>query len=112
MPCILSSRSMMTMAAIAGSCRMAYLPQLVIAQHIGHWLHHQAQGLGGSDRSRSGSAIDQSVQNVQDVCLAGSPGLQRQLNCCEHCLLIVVKNQGQDLTISRSPPRCLSSKAC
>jgi len=43
------------------------------------------------------SAIDQSVQNTQDVCLAGSFVLQWQLNCCEHRLLIMVNRPCKDL---------------
>src|SRR3546814_8965957 len=48
-PYILRPRSMTTTAALAGSCRLAYRPQRVVAFDIGQRLLGEAQGLRGID---------------------------------------------------------------
>jgi len=49
-------------------------------------------------------AVDQPVQKIEDMSLGGDTCVQRQLDCAEDRLLIVLKDQRQDLAISRSPP--------
>src|SRR5689334_983161 len=69
MPCILRLRSMMVMAAAAGSWRItASLPraEAVIAGDVGLGLLRQHQGLGRLDRrDQGGCAIGEPVQQVQ-----------------------------------------------
>ena len=48
---------------------------------------------GGVDRL----AVDQPVQQVQDMGLGRHAGLQRQFDGGEHGLLVVLQDQGQDL---------------
>src|ERR1700722_7468395 len=92
MPYIFRLRSMMTRAPLAGSCRMARLPQGVIAFDVGPGLVGQCQSLWGSDHRRSGRlAIDQPVEPVEDVGLGRHAILQRQFHRHQHGLLVMVK---------------------
>ncbi len=58
----------------------------------------QGQLLG---RLKAGSsvrlAIDKTVQKIEDVGLGGNTCIQCQFDCAEDCLLVVLKDQCQDL---------------
>ena len=45
----------------------------------------------------AGLAVDQPVQEVEDVGLGGNAGLQRQFDGAEDRLLVVLQHQRQDL---------------
>src|SRR5579863_8611387 len=101
MPYIFRLRSMMTRAPLAGSCRMARLPDLaqgIIAFNVGPGFVGQRQGLRGGDHRRSGGlAVDQPVEPIEDVGFGRHAILQRQFHRHQHGLLVMVKHQSQDL---------------
>ena len=73
--------------------------QAVVALDIGlaaRWRRLRACGasIGGG---RVGLAVDQPVQEVQDMGLGRHAGLQRQLDGAEHGLFVVLQDQGEDL---------------
>src|ERR1700676_948424 len=95
---------------------MARLPdfaQGIVALDVGPWFGRQRQSLGRLYRRRvRWSPIDQAVQQVQDMGLRRGAGLQRQFDGGEHGLFVMLEDQGQNLTISRSPPGVLSMRCC
>lgn len=72
-------------------------PQTIVTLDIGLGLATQVQRLGGVDGWAFGLTIDQAMQNVQDMGFGRDTFRQGQLNRGQHRLLIVMKNQGQDI---------------
>ena len=74
------------------------IPKGVITLDIGNRLPCQAQGLRRVDRHcRRGFAVRQPVQNVDDMGFGSNACLKSQLNSTQHRLLVMLKNEGQDL---------------
>ena len=80
---------------------MARLPeaaQSVVALDVGLRLGGQRQSLGRLYRRRIRRLpVDQSVQQVQNMCLGRRAGFQRQFDGGEHGLFVMLENQSQDL---------------
>ena len=72
--------------------------QRVVALHIGFGFLAQGQGLRRIDqRHRSLFAIDQSMQEIEDMGLGRNARLKRDLDGTQDRLLVVVQHQRQDL---------------
>ena len=78
---------------------MACLPaQGIVAFDIGQWLAGQPQRLWSGDRRRGHRrAVQQPVQQVEDMGLGRNTGFKCQLDGAQHRLFIVVQHQGQDI---------------
>src|SRR5579872_5563068 len=78
--------------------RLLDLAEGVIALDVGLRLGYQRQRLRRHYRRRVHRlSVDQAMQQIQDVRLGGCTGLQRQFDGGEHSLLIMLKNEGQDV---------------
>src|SRR3546814_8840273 len=70
--------------------------QGIVSCHIGLWLAVQGQRLRGIDPGWVPVlAVDQPVQQVQDMGLGGNTCFQRQLDSTAHRLLVMVQDQRQ-----------------
>src|SRR3546814_3843341 len=68
--------------------------QGIVSCHIGLWLAVQGQRLRDIDPGWVPVlAVDQPVQQVQDMGLGGNTCFQRQLDSTEHRLLVMVQDQ-------------------
>ena len=83
-------------------------PQAVIALDIGLWFAVQGQCLRSIQwRSAHDLAVDQSVQQVQQMGLGGHALGQGKLHGDEHSLFIVMQHQGKDIHHPLAGRRCL-----
>ena len=93
--------------------RLPGFAQRVVALDVSLRFVRQSQSLWRLYRRRVHRlSVDQAVQQVQNMCLRWRAGLQRQFDGGEHGLLVVLENQGEISTISRSPPGVLSMRCC
>src|SRR5277367_2954722 len=93
--------------------RLPGFAQRVVALDVSLRFVRQSQSLRGLYRRRVHRlSVDQAVQQVQNMRLGRRASLQRQFDGGEHGLLVVLENQGQISTISRSPPGVLSMRCC
>ena len=76
---------------------MAHLSELVVAHDVGLGLNDQGQGLWRMDGFGLRCSINEAVQDIDDVGLAGCTILQGQLDSSQDSLLIVLQHQGKDL---------------
>ena len=76
------------------------LAQRVVALDVGVWFLGQAQGLRSThDRRCDRLAVDQPVQEIEDVDLGRHAGRQRHVHCRQHDLLVMLQDEGQDLDL-------------
>lgn len=75
------------------------LPQGIVAFDIGLGLIRERQGLlrCADGWRRVGFAVNETVQQVEDMRLGWNTGLQRRLDGREHGLFVVLKNESQDV---------------
>ena len=77
---------------------LSIFAESVVAINVGLWFGGKRQRIRRLHRWRvERFAVDQPVQDVQDVRLGWRASLQRQFDGCQHRLLIMLKNQSQDL---------------
>jgi hypothetical protein len=75
------------------------IPKGIIAPDIGERFLGKPQRLGRVDRGSRGSlAVDQAVQDVEYVGLGCNAGFQRQFDCTQHGLLVMLQHERQDLS--------------
>ncbi len=74
------------------------LPEVIVAVDIGLRSCFQGQGFRRVDLWKIGLfAVEQSVEEVQDVCLGRHASFQRQLHGAQNSIFVVMQNQGQDI---------------
>jgi len=74
------------------------LAQRIVALDVGLWLFGQAQRLRRiRDRRLDRLAINQPVQEIEDMDLDWHPGLQCHLHGRQHDLLVMLQDERQDL---------------
>ena len=74
------------------------MAQRIVALDVGLWLFGQAQRLRRiRDRRLDRLAINQPVQEIEDMDLGWHPGLQRHLHGRQHDLLVMLQDERQDL---------------
>ncbi len=82
--------------------------QRIVAADIGLGLALETERLRRIDqRDRVRLAVDQPVQEIEDMGLGGNARLKRHLDGAQHRLLVVVQHQGKDvdhLPIAASAP--------
>ena len=80
---------------------MARLPgftKVVVSPDVGLRLGRERQGVGRIDGQRvDWLAVDQPVQQVEDVRLGRHASLQRQFHGSQYSLLVMLKNESQNL---------------
>src|SRR5579872_3073382 len=70
----------------------------VVSLDVGLRLGRERQGVGRIDGQRvDWLAVDQPVQQVEDVRLGRRASLQRQLHGSQYSLLVMLKNESQNL---------------
>ena len=73
---------------------MTHLPQRIVAIDVSNWLLDKAQSLRGVDRwGWRGFAVDQAVQDIENMGFGGHPGFQRQFYGLQHNLFVMVQDQ-------------------
>ena len=74
------------------------LPEVIVAVDIGLRSCFQGQGFRRIDLWKIGLfAVEQSVEEVQDVRLGRYASFQRQLHGAQNSVFVVMQNQGQDI---------------
>ncbi|SFK35441.1 hypothetical protein SAMN05444421_103171 [Celeribacter marinus] len=81
------------------------LPQPIVAADIGlRFLTQRERGRRRYVGLISWLSIYQPMKQVQHMGLGRHAGFQRHFHSAEQGLFVMLQNQGQDSTISRSPP--------